>query len=186
MELIEHTYTIQWVGPMSYEEYLSYIHSEDTLSPELFNLYYFEVKQDGRFKDWHTYIGIHKQNDGINKRVNLTHEHLGPFLKNKAKHVRLWIGSFAQEKEQQPQNIDIVETLFIKAYNDKFTENVMKKSSLPKSSVCVINTFYKKNHEIVKAKSDKPFVFDDVLVYLEEANLFMHGNLSKIKDVKSR
>ena len=46
MDYIEHTYTIQWVGPMNYEEYKEYINNPDTLDPNLFNLYYFEARQD--------------------------------------------------------------------------------------------------------------------------------------------
>lgn len=165
MEKIEHTYTIQWVGPMDYEDYKQYLHDKETLDPNLFNLYYFEARHDKRCK-WHTYIGIHKQNDGINKRVNPSHEHLGPFLKNGAKEIRIWIGSFAKEKDQRPQNIDIAETLFIKAYNDKFTENTKKKRLLPDSSICIINTFYNKNDESIRSNSDKPIVFDDVLTQI--------------------
>ena len=180
MDYIEHTYTIQWVGPMNYEEYKAYIRNPETLDPNLFNLYYFETRQDKRYK-WRTYIGIHKQNDGINKRVNPSHEHLGPFIKNNAE-IRIWIGCFAKEDNQKPENIDIVETLFINAYNDKFTENQKKKFQHPKESVCVINTYYNKNkEEIVRTKSDKPSVFDDVLIYLEEAGCFMYGNLSIIR-----
>ena len=180
MDYIEHTYTIQWVGPMNYEEYKEYINNPDTLDPNLFNLYYFEARQDKRYK-WHTYIGIHKQNDGINKRVNPAHEHLGHFIRNNAE-IRIWIGNFAKEINQKPKNIDIVETLFIKAYNDKFTENKKKKVFLPKESVCVINTYYSKHkEEIIKRKSDKPFIFDDVLIYLEETNCFMHGNLNELR-----
>ena len=180
MDLIEHTYTIQWVGPMNYDEYKSYNRDKETLSPNMFNLYYFEVRKDKRHK-WRTYIGIHKQNDGINKRVNRKHEHLGKFVKNEAKEIRIWIGSFAKDKDQKPENIDIVETLFIKAYHKKLTENKQKKNRIPNSSVCVINSYYNTFDEPIKTKSDKPFVFDDVLIYLEESNSFMHGNLTKMK-----
>ena len=179
MEQIKHTYTIQWVGPMSYDELKSYLNSSETLSPELFNLYYFEARKDKRC-NWRTYFGIHKQNDGINKRVNTTHEHLGPFIKEEAKDIRIWLGSFAREKDQKSLNIDIVETLFIQAYNKKLTENTMKKGSLPMSSVCIINTYYDINEITTRRRKDKPSVFDDVLIYLSESNSFMHGNLAKM------
>ena len=32
MDLIEHTYTIQWVGPMDYEEYREYLRNQEYLS----------------------------------------------------------------------------------------------------------------------------------------------------------
>lgn len=180
MDYIKHTYTIQWVGPMNYDEYRKYIRDEETLDPGMFNLYYFEARQDKRHK-WHTYIGIHKQNDGINKRVNLSHEHLSPFIKNGAKELRIWIGSFANPRDQKDINIDIVETLFIKAYHERLTENEKKKGALPKSSVCVINSYYNTNEEKIRNKCDKPMSFDDVLIYLDESNCFMHGNLAKMK-----
>lgn len=31
MDLIEHTYTIQWVGPMDYEEYREYLRNQESL-----------------------------------------------------------------------------------------------------------------------------------------------------------
>lgn len=50
MEDIKHTYTIQWVGPfMSYDDYKNYLKSEETISPDLFSIYYFEAKINGRY-----------------------------------------------------------------------------------------------------------------------------------------
>ena len=183
MDLIEHTYTIQWVGPMDYEEYREYLRNQETLDSAYFNLYYFEARKDARYK-WATYIGIHKNNDGIDRRVNPSHEHLGPFIKEDAKDIKIWIGSFANEKDQKPENVDIVETLFIKAYNDRLTENTKKKGSIPSSSVCVINSYYNTNDEPRSRKSEKQMRFDSVLIYLEESDSFMHGNLSKMKGTK--
>lgn len=34
MDLIEHTYTIQWVGPMDYEEYREYLRNQESLHPK--------------------------------------------------------------------------------------------------------------------------------------------------------
>ena len=178
MDLIEHTFTIQWVGPMNYEEYKSYIRNQETLSSDLFNLYYFEARKDGRC-NWSKYVGIHKQNDGIDKRLNTSHEHLGTFIKAEAKHMRIWIGSFANIKDQKTENVDIVETLLIKAYPSLL--NVKKKRSLPQNSICIINTYYTTSEDVVKKKSDKPSVFDDVLIYLEESECFMPGNLTKMR-----
>lgn len=31
MDLIEHTYTIQWVGPMDYEEYREYLRNQELI-----------------------------------------------------------------------------------------------------------------------------------------------------------
>lgn len=179
MDLIEHTYSLQWVGPMNYEELMDYCKNEETIGESCFNLYYFEVRKDARYK-WKKYFGIHKGNDGICKRLNKSHEHLGPFLKNDAKYVKIWIGSFAKEQDQKTENVDIVETLFIRAYRDVLNDNVKKKKSLPKDSVCIINSYYDINENMAKKKSHKPETFDDVLVYYGEVNKFMHGNLTKM------
>ena len=180
MEIIEHTYTIQWVGPMNYDEYKSYIKANDTIDSLYFNLYYFEARKDARCK-WSNYFGIHKKNNGINKRVNTAHEHLGIFIKEQAKHMKIWIGSFANPKDQKKNNIDLVETLFIKAYNKRLTLNKQKKMSIPTESICVINTYYSREELIKMDKYQKPSIFDDVLIYLNETNSFMHGNLSKMR-----
>ena len=45
MEDIKHTYTIQWVGPLSYEEYRAYIKRDDTIMSGYFNFYYFEAQK---------------------------------------------------------------------------------------------------------------------------------------------
>ena len=92
MEDIKHTYTIQWVGPLSYDEYKEYVRRSDTLPSGYFNFYYFEARQDARY-NWHRYVGIHKENDGINRRLNTSHSHLKEFLESKD--LRIWIGSFA-------------------------------------------------------------------------------------------
>ena len=93
--------------------------------------------------------------------------------------MRIWIGSFANIKDQKTENVDIVETLLIKAYPSLL--NVKKKRSLPQNSICIINTYYTTSEDVVKKKSDKPSVFDDVLIYLEESECFMHGNLTKMR-----
>jgi len=180
MDLIKHTYSLQWVGPFSYEEYKEYIADEDTLTSDLFNLYYFEVQEDGRHL-WKHYLGIHSKNDGIEHRLNSSHEHLGPFVKNGAKNVRIWLASFAREKDQTAGNIDIVETLFIKAYEKDLDLNTKKKKSLPSESVCVLNMFYGRNEKLTQGKCDKPAFMDHVLVYLSEAKSFLHGGLSKMR-----
>ena len=41
MDLIEHTYTIQWVGPMDYEEYREYLRNQDILIFTSLSKYFF-------------------------------------------------------------------------------------------------------------------------------------------------
>jgi hypothetical protein len=179
MEDIKHTYTIQWVGPfMSYDDYKNYLKSEETISPDLFSIYYFEAKIDGRYKK-RRYLGIHKKNDGIDKRLNKSHEHFSQFVD--AKELCIWIGSFSYYDYQKEGNIDIVETLFIQAYKDLLTENEKKKKSLPSESVCIINMWFDKNDHLKKYAKKTPEIFSDVLVYYHEENIFMKGNLSKMR-----
>ena len=178
MEEIKHTYTIQWVGPLSYKDYKNYLMSEETINPGLFSIYYFEARIDGRYKK-RRYLGIHKKNDGIYKRLNKSHEHFSQFID--AKELSIWIGSFSHYNNQKEENIDIVETLFIQAYKDLLTENEKKKKSLPSESVCIINMwFYKKDH-LKKYAKNTPEIFSDVLVYYHEDNIFMKGKLSKMR-----
>ena len=108
MEEIKHTYTIQWVGPLSYEDYKDYLKSEETISPGLFSIYYFEARIDGRYRK-RRYLGIHKKNDGIDKRLNKSHEHLGQFVA--AKELSIWIGSFSHYNNQK-EDISLRHCLF--------------------------------------------------------------------------
>ena len=105
MEDIKHTYTIQWVGPLTYDEYKEYVKGTDTIASGYFNFYYFEARKDARCR-WRRYVGIHKQNDGIEKRLNPKHEHFSEFLD--CKDLRIWIGSFADTKNQKADRIKMV------------------------------------------------------------------------------
>ena len=79
MEDIKHTYTIQWVGPLTYDEYKEYVKGTNTIASGYFNFYYFEARKDARCR-WRRYVGIHKQNDGIEKRLNTNTNILLSFL----------------------------------------------------------------------------------------------------------
>ena len=177
MEEIKHTYTIQWVGPLSYEEYRAYIKRDDTIMSGYFNFYYFETQKDKRYRR-HRYMGIRKKNDGIEKRLNTHHEHLKRFMD--CKEVWIWIGSLANPNLQKDKNIDLIETLFIRAYRNMLTVNTRKKQMKISSSVCVINMWFNQNDEMQTYRVERP-CFDDVILYYHEKNLFKHGNLSRIR-----
>lgn len=179
MEEIKHTYTIQWVGPMDLKDYQDYVKNEQRIDTSYFNFYYFEAREDRRFKYMHTYLGIHKKNDGIQKRLNKNHEHFGKFID--AKELKIWIGSFANERHQTAKNIDIVETVFIRAYKDMLSDNTKKKKSLPGESVCIINMWFGANEKLKTYNRLRPTCIDDVLMYYSEEQIFMHGNLNKMK-----
>lgn len=178
MESIKHTYTLQWVGPFnSYDEYREYITSQDSLDSSYFNIYYFQARMDRRF-NVNRYLGIHTINDGIEKRLNRRHEHFGSFVD--AKDLKIWIASFADPKQQKPQNVDNVETLFIQAYNEFLNLNTQKKKSLPKDSICVVNMWFDSNDKIKRYNIEKPDCFDDVLIFYGEEEIFYRGSLHKM------
>lgn len=164
------------MGPFSsYSDYRAYLNDSHTLGSDCFNIYYFEAQQDARYK-WHRYVGIHKANDGIEKRLNTSHHHLKQFLSCKKLHI--WIGSIAGEKQQKPANIDVIETLLIRAYTDEFlTENSMKTRSNPPCSVCLINMWFDQNETMKTYRIARPF--DDVIIYYHQDNIFKHGNLAR-------
>lgn len=176
VESIKHTYTVQWVAPFSsYSDYRAYLNDSHTLGSDCFNIYYFEAQQDARYK-WHRYVGIHKAYDGIEKRLNTSHHHLKKFLSCKKLHI--WIGSIADEKQQKPANIDVIETLLIRACTDEFlTENSMKTRSNPPCSVCLINMWFDQNETMKTYRIARPF--DDVIIYYHQDNIFKHGNLAR-------
>ena len=92
--------------------------------------------------------------------------------------MHIWIGSIADEKQQKPANIDVIETLLIRAYTDEFlTENSMKTKSGPPCSVCLINMWFDQNEEMKTYRIARPF--DDVIIYYHKDNIFKHGNLSR-------
>ena len=176
MEDIKHTYTIQWVGPLTYDEYKEYVKGTDTIDPRYFNFYYFESRQDARCR-WHRYVGIHKRNDGIEKRLNTRHEHFSKFLGSKE--MRIWIGGFADTKNQKSERIEMVETLLIQAYKNLLTENDRKKRTLPSCSACIINMWFDRNERMKIYNIDRP-CFDDMVLYYHEDNIFKRGNLSRV------
>ena len=65
-------------GPLTYCEYKEYVKGTDTIAPGYFNVYNFENQKDAQCR-WRRYVGIHKQNDGIEKRLNTRHEYFHGF-----------------------------------------------------------------------------------------------------------
>ena len=127
MDIIDKTFTVQWVGPFhSLEELNCFKWNDNTNSLDCFNLYCFEARYRSNSK-WRRYLGIHQNNDGIDKRLNERHEHFRQFISFKEKNI--WIGAFGSEVDQTPENIDIVETLFVRTYRQELTENDKKKKS---------------------------------------------------------
>ena len=178
MDTINRTFTIQWVGPFhSYQKLKEYKKDDSTLSLDCFNFYYFEAKYREN-ANWKRYIGIHKQNDGVDKRLNSSHEHFGKYINYK--HLNIWIGAFGNEADQTPDNAEIVETLYIRSLKDKLAENTRKKKYWPKESICVINLWYDVYDQVRRNRRNTIPFMDDVLVYDKEGYRLLVGKLSTI------
>ena len=178
MDTINKTFTIQWVGPFhSLEELNAYKRDDETNGLDCFNVYCFEARYRSNSR-WRSYLGIHQKNDGIDRRLNQRHEHFKKFLNYPEKNI--WIGAFGNEKDQTPENIDIVETLFISTYKEELKENIMKKKSLPYESICVINLWYNIDEKVRHNRRNTISFMDDAIVYDEENRRILHGRLSEI------
>ena len=178
MDTINRTFTIQWVGPFHSEKELKdYKKDDETNGLDCFNFYYFEAKYRDN-ANWKRYLGIHKQNDGVDKRLNGSHEHFGKYVNYK--YLNIWIGAFGNESDQNPTNSEIVETLFIRTLRENLVENKRKKKNWPKESICVVNLWYD-THENVRLnrRNTIPFM-DDVIVFDQEGSRLLHGKLSSI------
>jgi hypothetical protein len=167
MEDIKKTFTIQWVGPFSsLQELQTYTEDNTTCDSGLFNFYYFVGKRKEKWsRSGAAYFGIHHNDDGIMNRLKAQHEHLAQFREDE--NLKIWIGSFADVRNQTYPNIEDVETVFIRAYKDLLTDNKRKKS-LPlsniKESVCIINLWYKPDEQPWKRKPLSVKGIDDVLI----------------------
>ena len=178
MECINKSFTIQWLGPFDKLDVLKdYFKGENGLDKGLFNFYYFEARKTIRSKPC-CYFGIHKKNDGITKRLTKSHSHYKDV--KDFKYVNIWIGSLGRKKDQTIANVDLVETLFIRAYKDIVSENDRKKKSLPAENVTVINYWYDEGNHLKHRKKNETCGFHDVICYVEKE--FHKGNLSRKKD----
>lgn len=171
MQDITKTFTIQWVGPFrNLQKMNEYLKDASTCDKSLFNFYYFSGNKKGSghsTQKLYRYFGIHKKSHGIEKRLNNYHEHYQKFHENE--NMRIWIGSFANAKDQTESNIEDAETLFISTYGQNvFTENHKKVNANIEESICIINLFYKKNEQPWFRKPAEIRFMDDVLIHETE------------------
>lgn len=181
MEDIRKIFTIQWVGPFdTFDSLNEYLNDTETCDKTLFSFYYCSGSKKGKghpvASNDYRYFGLRKAETAINKRVNRRHEHLSDFREPFA----LWVGSFSDCKQQTKENTEIVETMFISTYKDFLSENDKKKKARLKESTCVINLWYKRDETRWGIKKPEVKVFDDVLVYEHETDIFSKGNLSRL------
>lgn len=186
MQDITKTFTIQWVGPFkNMQQMKQYLGKESTCDTSLFNFYYFLGNKKGKgysCSKIYAYFGIHKKIDGIDKRLNNYHTHYKDFHENG--NMRIWIGAFGNEKDQQEGNIEDAETLFISTYGNKiFTENRKKIKANIRESICIINLFYKTNEEPWIRKPSDIFFMDDVLIHETEEKV-KRTLVAKLKAIK--
>lgn len=180
MENIEQTFTIQWVGPFrSLNGLRKYLNDPVTCEKSLFSFYYISGSKKGKghpkTKRDYRYFGIHKSpNCSITGRLNASHEHLNDFVENE---YRLWIGSFADDHFQTPENVEDVETLFISTHKDVLTENQKKKKAVPRQSICVINLWYNQQEKEWRRRPSETLVLEDVILYEKEFDRFAYAKL---------
>lgn len=180
MEDIKKVFAIQWVGPFkTLDEMKSYLKNPATCDESLFCFYYFRGNKKGAghpSAKYYNYLGITNQRS-IADRLCKSHEHYKDFHEND--NMRIWIGTFSDVAKQTPENIADVETVLISTYRRSFTENISKKLSPLRESVCIINLWYKPDETPYKCKKVDVRHFDDVLVYEKDINSFCVGSLKK-------
>lgn len=175
---IEHTFTIQWVGPFkNLNDYQSYLKSECPYITDIFSFYYFYGNKKGsghpRNKKDYRYIGIHTAKGGIEKRLNSNHEHLSDFFE-----YEIWIGTFANDNNRNKFNAELVESLLISTYKNILTENIKKKKSLPKESIAIINLWYRRNRQHWRRKKADIALINDTIFFEKETQMIFKGNLT--------
>ena len=191
MEDIRKVFAIQWVGPFkTLDDMKSYLRNPETCDESLFSFYYFRGKKKGTGygRKLYSYFGIHKGGN-LSERLTKKHEHYKDFVEDD--NMRIWVGAFSDKKWQKSSNIEDVETVFIRVYNDKegrfLTENRKKTQSVLKESVCIINRWYRQpKEEPCKCKTREIRDFDDVLVYEKDLDSFCVGSLSYKKEYISK
>lgn len=183
MEEINHTYTIQWVGPFNtynaLKDYVKRGRNNEVAHSSLFSFYYFEGnKKWQRGKDF-KYFGKHEKADGIQVRLNKSHEHFKKYHENE--NLQIWIGTLSTPDVQKPDIIDYIETVFINRYKIELNDNIMKKA-LPLTealdkSIVIVNLWYDKDERPYRGRSLVPF--EDVIVYESDIQRLLSGTLHK-------
>lgn len=190
MEDINRTISIQWVGPFKSLEELKEHKSKanngfSLASHECFNFYYFWGNKKKCPKRKHyAYFGIHKNQDGIDKRVNASHEHLKDFNSDG---LEIWIGALGNMNCHTNNLVEDVETLFISLYGKYLTENKKKKSKTIKDqreTICVINLWYDIEERPSKYKPESVSFIDDVIVVERDGRHPRYLSANKLKPIK--
>lgn len=127
-------------------------------------------------------LGYIKKTDGIEQRLNNWHSHYRDFHENE--NMRIWIGAFGNVSDQNEENIEDAETLFISTYGNNFlTENEKKVKANIKKSICIINLFYKTSEEPWLRKPADISFMDDVLIH-ETEDKIKRTLVAKLKSIK--
>lgn len=187
MHDIIHSYTIQWVGPFTSDEHLKEYCKEGekknnkVAHPGLFSFYYFSGNKKWQRDRYFEYFGKHSKSDSIKKRLNKSHEHFKKFHEND--NLEIWIGSFANKKNQKDDIIDFVETIFINQYKIRLNDNEKKKAKpfvkAIQESFVIVNLWYDTNEKPYRGRSLVPF--DDVITYESDDKRLLTGTLHKKK-----
>lgn len=99
----------------------------------------------------------------------------------KDRDFNLWIGRLSDKKAAKPENIDTIESLIISHWQPNLNEK--KKEFYPRLSICIINSWHKKDF-ITRYKNRIYHVqqLDDVIFYDINANIVWGAERLKRKN----
>jgi hypothetical protein len=183
MEEINHTYTIQWVGPFNtynaLKDYVKRGRNNEVAHSSLFSFYYFEGNKKWQKEKIFKYFGKHEKDNGIQHRLNKMHEHFRNYHENE--NLSIWIGALSTPNVQKPEIIDYIESVFINRYKNDLNDNSMKKArplcDFLNDSIVIVNLWYGIDERPYRGRSIVPF--EDVIVYESDIQRLLSGTLHK-------
>lgn len=155
MNDIDKVFLIQWTGPFLNPEELKQWEIEN--QEFRFNLYILSGKESRKRTISH-YVGMTEQ-DYIYQRLSYNHDHL-PKIK---KELNIWIGRFSCPKHATHENISIAEALLISYWQPEL--NKCKKAYMPNECICLINQWFKPNHNQLANRIYAAQKIPDVILY---------------------
>ncbi len=199
---INNVCVIQWVGPFtSIEACGSWINKNSSMERE-FNFYYISGKLSGQGKKkiWH-YIGKTERESIIDRLKQPEHK----FSEFNETGINIWIGRFSDYKQRSNQKLsdksqslkekeihDLIEKtewgLIYGFYEYNCNEDILlneKKKSKPKTSLSIINRWYKHSKNgfsLIKKKMNWNKKIPDVFFFDKNNGLFFCSNLHAMID----
>jgi hypothetical protein len=167
-------FMVQWIGPFFNLNELKIWERENSISNE-FCLYLFSGKEFSK-KNISLYCG--KSECGS---ISMRFKNHSKYELVKDRDFNLWIGRLSDKKAAKPENIDTIESLIISHWQPNLNEK--KKDFYPRLSICIINSWHKKDF-ITRYKNRIYHVqqLDDVIFYDINANIVWGAERLKRKN----